>query len=57
MKYAVKLGEVHLTSDKPISDADRRRIQIAMANRESETVDVDYQRGNLVLIVRLDDYA
>jgi hypothetical protein len=57
MKYAVKLGEVQLVSDRPISDSDRKRIQIAMANRQSETVDVDYKHGNLVLLVRLDDYS
>lgn len=55
-RYAVKLGELHLVSDRPIGVADRSRILLALANRRVPGIRTDYKNGQLTLYVSLDDF-
>lgn len=46
-RYAIKIGVIHLTSDKPITGEDRRRaVQAVLANLRS----IALEDGNLIII-------
>ena len=49
-RYAVKIGELHLTSDKPITQEQRERAKLDLIDRDRGIVTVD----GLYIVERLE---
>lgn len=53
-RYSVKLGDIHLVSDRPIDDADRQRAADHLAHAGVAEVRFDHRKGIVYVAVPLD---